>query len=71
MCVQVAAVRQIVAHELGSAYERLKLISEGKTLEDEKNSIPVTVKFVDGGTHDLMSFAIFICKFEGCQDSCE
>ena len=49
-CVQVAAIRQVVAHELGSPYERLKLIKDGKTLEDERNSKPSTVKFVDGGT---------------------
>lgn len=45
---QVAAVRQLVSNELGSPYERLKLIVGGKALEDEKNTKPVTVSFVDG-----------------------
>lgn len=73
MYVQVAAVRQLVSNELGSPYERLKLIVGGKALEDEKNTKPVTVSFVDGGTVDLTSFCIFVgsfcmCK---CQDSGE
>lgn len=63
-CVfQVAAVRQVVAHELGSPYERLKLIADGKALEDERSSTPLTVKFVDGGTCGFMSFGMFERKF--------
>ncbi|KAG0613716.1 hypothetical protein M758_6G124400 [Ceratodon purpureus] len=45
---EVAAVRRVVARELGSPYERLKLITDGKALEDERSSTPLTVKFVDG-----------------------
>lgn len=50
-------------------YERLKLISNGTALEDEKSSKPVVVNFVDGGTDDLPSFSVFLRNF--CQDSQE
>lgn len=45
---EVAEVRRVVAKELGSPYERLKLVFGGKALENERNTKPVTVTFVDG-----------------------